>query len=300
MRALLGLAGPFAAVLLLPSPSGQWSLLADPRPEVVVGAVTVLVAMAVSWLLAAWGALMCAAAAGSRLPGAGGAVARRLLTAITPIVLRRVVMTAAGISVAAGLAACGSPGTVTDSQPTAPTAAIVTTAAGADSLGIDLDWPVAVPAAPATGTLAAERPAAASSASAHRRAPDMTPPAATPQPPADSGAGARPEAPIPTATPPAFPGVAAGPTTMPGRPDAPPVLAATAGVIVRPGDSLWSIAAAHLPDDATPARIDAAWRAWYRANRDVIGPNPNLVIPGQVLHAPDEGAADAAAPETAQ
>jgi nucleoid-associated protein YgaU len=61
---------------------------------------------------------------------------------------------------------------------------------------------------------------------------------------------------------------------------------ATAGVIVRAGDSLWSIAAAQLSDDATARQIDATWRAWYRANRDVIGPNPNLVIPGQILQAP--------------
>jgi nucleoid-associated protein YgaU len=55
---------------------------------------------------------------------------------------------------------------------------------------------------------------------------------------------------------------------------------------VRPGDSLWGIAARHLPAGASAGRIDAAWRQWYAANRSVIGGDPNLILPGQHLIAP--------------
>lgn len=61
-----------------------------------------------------------------------------------------------------------------------------------------------------------------------------------------------------------------------------------ADVIVRPGDSLWRVAAAHLASGATEARVAAAWPRWYAANRAEIGPNPDHLTPGQVLHAPAE------------
>lgn len=58
--------------------------------------------------------------------------------------------------------------------------------------------------------------------------------------------------------------------------------------VVRPGDSLWAIAAAHLPADAEAADVAAAWPRWYAANRQVVGPDPDLIHPGQVLLAPTE------------
>lgn len=57
-------------------------------------------------------------------------------------------------------------------------------------------------------------------------------------------------------------------------------------VVVRAGDSLWSIAAEHLPSSAGRDRIAQAWPRWYRANRTVIGADPDLIRPGQVLHTP--------------
>lgn len=53
------------------------------------------------------------------------------------------------------------------------------------------------------------------------------------------------------------------------------------------GESLWTIAAAALPADATDADIAAAWPDWYEANASRIGPDPDLIHPGQVLVAPD-------------
>ncbi len=54
-------------------------------------------------------------------------------------------------------------------------------------------------------------------------------------------------------------------------------------VVVRAGDSLWSIAARALGTGAEPREVDAAWRALYAANRDVIGADPALIHPDQRL-----------------
>ncbi len=58
-------------------------------------------------------------------------------------------------------------------------------------------------------------------------------------------------------------------------------------VAVRRGDSLWAIAARHLGPDASDAEIARAWPAWFEANRDVVGDDPDLLRPGQLLRAPD-------------
>lgn len=56
--------------------------------------------------------------------------------------------------------------------------------------------------------------------------------------------------------------------------------------VARPGDSLWSIAAAELGPDATDAQIAARWPRWYAANRHAIGADPDLIQTGQVLRTP--------------
>lgn len=62
----------------------------------------------------------------------------------------------------------------------------------------------------------------------------------------------------------------------------------TAGtdVVVKRGDSLWSIVAAALGPYSTDVDVAEAWPGWYRANRETIGADPNFILPGQVLHAP--------------
>ena len=55
---------------------------------------------------------------------------------------------------------------------------------------------------------------------------------------------------------------------------------------VRRGDTLWDLAAAHLPAEATDAEISASWQQWYLENRAVIGPDPDLILPGQILSVP--------------
>jgi len=58
------------------------------------------------------------------------------------------------------------------------------------------------------------------------------------------------------------------------------------GYVVRRGDSLWDVAARHLGADATAADIAREWPRWYAANQAVIGFDPGVLRPGQVLHAP--------------
>ena len=67
----------------------------------------------------------------------------------------------------------------------------------------------------------------------------------------------------------------------PQRPDrAAPAPAGT--YVVRPGDSLSSIALAH----PGAGSLDDRWRALWRANRDVVGDDPDLIHPGQALRLP--------------
>ena len=56
---------------------------------------------------------------------------------------------------------------------------------------------------------------------------------------------------------------------------------------VREGDTLWSIAARRLGTDDV-ARIARYWPRIHRANREVIGADPNLIYAGQRLFLPTE------------
>ncbi len=57
-------------------------------------------------------------------------------------------------------------------------------------------------------------------------------------------------------------------------------------VVVCPGDSLWSIAARVAGPGASDAEVAREWPRWYRTNRSVIGPDPDLLHIGTVLTPP--------------
>ena len=59
----------------------------------------------------------------------------------------------------------------------------------------------------------------------------------------------------------------------------------TAVHVVLPGESLWAIAAAHLSSD-DPALIADLWPRIYERNRAAIGPDPDLLFPGERLVLP--------------
>ena len=85
-------------------------------------------------------------------------------------------------------------------------------------------------------------------------------------------------------------------TTSPGWTDHLPSATPTRGsvtravssrvVVVAPGDSLWSLAAADLPPGAPVDLVDAHWRAIHAANRALIGDDPDLIHPGMRLRLP--------------
>ncbi|THJ65973.1 LysM peptidoglycan-binding domain-containing protein [Arthrobacter echini] len=126
------------------------------------------------------------------------------------------------------------------------------------------------------GAVTTDLPAPAGPTPTPAQAPERTPapaPAAQPTP----------------ATPPSGAGWAPSPVPADGGPlvraETRNPLGAT-DVVVAPGDSLWSIVAARLGPLATDADVAATWPSWYEANSSIIGPDPCLLLPGQVLSEP--------------
>ncbi|RKO26729.1 LysM peptidoglycan-binding domain-containing protein [Pseudarthrobacter phenanthrenivorans] len=97
---------------------------------------------------------------------------------------------------------------------------------------------------------------------------------------------------IPTSTvqpgwQPAAPAVSPGMLAAPGmRAPAEPAAPEAEGVTVHAGDTLWDIAARHLGPGASDVDIASQWPHWYEANRALIGANPDVLLPGQVLQPP--------------
>jgi hypothetical protein len=76
----------------------------------------------------------------------------------------------------------------------------------------------------------------------------------------------------------------------PGVPDWPADQTSGTHVVVR-GDCLWDIAAERLRASghtASDAEIAGAVQLWWSANADVIGPDADVILPGQVLRPPDQ------------
>lgn len=58
-------------------------------------------------------------------------------------------------------------------------------------------------------------------------------------------------------------------------------------VTVRPGDTLWALVAEHLGPETTAWEVAREWPRWHEANRETIGPDPELLRPGNVLTIPE-------------
>lgn len=155
------------------------------------------------------------------------------------------------------------------------------------------DPPRSTPASPTSATASApsQRRGTAAASTEQPNSPAPTTPDAPPPAhrtaPADQHSAARQAAAKDTAAP--------KDTDAAGRPagqgpssGSRPAERIASGVIVRPGDSLWSIAERVLGADGSsdPAAVDACWREWYRANRALIGADPDLILPGQHLKPP--------------
>lgn len=73
------------------------------------------------------------------------------------------------------------------------------------------------------------------------------------------------------------------------QPDAAAVPAerpSTNGLEVRPGDTLWQLAAGLLPSGADTREVAELCRRLYAVNRALIGEDPDVIRPGQQLRVP--------------
>ncbi|GAB6936612.1 LysM peptidoglycan-binding domain-containing protein [Isoptericola variabilis] len=240
-----------------------------PRSAAAAGGLTVdrwveLAVLAAGLLAAAWlalsGALALACVAASRLGGrwrAGEAAVERL----APAAVRRIVRTAVGVGVGTGLALAPTVALAADPAPAAP---------GADgaSVVLDLGWQPtdadAQPTAPPTdreslGTADAAAPPAAPAVEHQDEAADDVP----------------------------VEELAAAPVSrQAAEADAAAVTDDDGTRVVLRGDTLWDIAARSLGGSPTDAEVLREVTRWHAENRDVIGADPDLLLPGQILRAP--------------
>jgi len=285
--------------------TSSWARTTPPLsadPDAVLAVVGLL-----GMLVTAWLSVAVVAALVAQLPGAAGRAAGQLAHRCAPRVVRRVAAIVVGtalataITPAAGWAATGA-------AAAAPVRQVL--ALQSDPLPDPGFRPSdeAFPAEPVTATPSAG-PATTQLAP---DGPDRTSPTATPgtspagpndpSPAAirDSSEADSPELPGPGFTPAAPPAATPATTGIDPLQTAPRVLAGDSTLdehVVRRGDTLWDIAAAHLGAGAAPSAIAEEWPRWYAANRQVIGPDPAHIVPGQrLVPPPDSGSPDAGSP----
>jgi hypothetical protein len=244
--------------------------------------VLTLLAALVGLALLAWLLLAVLAEAAANVPGRAGHLANRLARRVTPTLVRRGVALALG----AGLAGLGTAPLAAADGPPDP--------GFGPARGPDPGWPTAT--APPRPDTTNRRPDTTSPRPDTTSPRSPAPPWSPPIPGATTSPGV--PGPIPaSADPPAVPTpgwVPAAPTVR-RQPStdllsrAPRAAAPEDEVVVHRGDSLWSIAARRLGPGASDAEVAAAWPRWYAANRAVIGPDPDLVLPGQRLRVPGGG-----------
>ncbi|MFI2103410.1 LysM peptidoglycan-binding domain-containing protein [Isoptericola sp. NPDC019693] len=240
-----------AAALAPRSPAAAAGLSVDGWVELAVLAAGLVAA---AWLAASGVlALVCVAASmlGRRWRAGEAAVER-----LAPAAVRRLVRSAVGMGVGAGLALAPTAALASDVPPSSPVS-------DGASVVLDLGWqPTAADdSAPGSGTTPPDHPAV----------------------PVDEEAAE--EAATETAQD-AVEEVVATPVARHATDDdSDGGQGATTHVVLR-GDTLWDIAARSLGDSPTDAEVLREVTRWHAENRDVIGADPDRLLPGQVLHAP--------------
>lgn len=249
-------------------------------------------ALVLAWL--AGSALVASACLATRMAGATWRRGEAWVHRFAPELVRRALVVTVAVSLGVGPATAA----VAAGPEASPSAVATVEVPGA---ALDLGWVVTSTAAPGTTTATAPAtPTASASVDAPSAGTTPSPmPRPTPDPttsPTSTGAApVRASSGPPTTATPTAPAAA-----EPGRPTTPAAGGSTpdetttgnpATVTVVRGDTLWGIAARHLPAGATDAQIAAAWPAWYAANAATIGPDAGLILPGQVLTVPAEVAA---------
>lgn len=133
-------------------------------------------------------------------------------------------------------------------------------------------------AAPATHAAPGQVHDPAPRAGGETSAPATEPAAVEAPPPSTFQPGWKPASPV------IDPGMLAAPATRA------PVLRASGlqagSVTVQAGDTLWDIASRYLGPGASDLDVALQWPRWYDANRALIGQNPDVLLPGQLLQPP--------------
>lgn len=216
-----------------------------------------LAAAVVAVVLLGWVGAALAVTALAALPGVPGGASARLADRIAPGVAGRLARLALGLTLTAGPVSACTPA-LADGTGQQPEVTIAESISDSRLQGVGRIGEVI---APSDSRRPAEPPGDTQPAD-----PDPAGQPATGQPAATEAT------PTPTA------GLALEPTRE--RPSA------AGEVVVKRGDTLWAIAADHLGPDATAPAIAAEWPRWYAANRAVIGDDPDLILPGTILHPP--------------
>ena len=237
-------------LLALEGARSAWRVVRAPGPASLDEALLVVV-LAACVLLGGWLVVSTTVACAAHLPGRLGDRARRWSRTVAPAATRRVAAILVGAAVGATLA------------PGPATASVGGVGGPGAPAGRSPGFVLTVPAAAPSPSPSAPTPAA----------PEASAPASSAPAPSVTGPGWTPSRPV---HPPAS---VARLVTGPSAP-------ASTEVVVQRGDSLWTIARRHLGPGATDTEVAAAWPHWYAANRDVIGPDPDLLRPGQRLRAP--------------
>jgi Tfp pilus assembly protein FimV len=184
------------------------------------------------------------------VPGLPGHAARRMVIAVTPAVVRRLVDLLVGGTLLVQVA-LATPGAPPGHRSSGRYETVATSSVLSQSNGPEATGDLALPSREA--------------ARLHRPADKKEPVEA--RPPLRRSA-----APLP-------PWLGGGPSTA-----APGHHAGADGYTVEAGDTLWDIAAAHLvPAERSAATIHRYWQQVYRANRSVVGADPDVIHPGTRL-----------------
>ncbi|REF37546.1 LysM peptidoglycan-binding domain-containing protein [Thermasporomyces composti] len=253
--------------------AGSWSGVRDGNPS--FEALLVFVVAVLAWACYAWLAFGTILMALSVLPGALGRACGELAERVTPAAYRRIARIALGISVAAGPMFGALPANAaTVDQPTQAAAAAAQMLPSLDRPGtIDSRLPSGV-------TLPSlDRPSGSDVVTSDVVASDIVARLPMPDRPVADQAPVTGQADLPN---PERPQTSDPVTRAPVR-DLGDV---QQQVVVKRGDTLWDIAARHLGPGASNAEIHREWQRWYEANRQVIGDDPNLILPGQILTPP--------------
>jgi hypothetical protein len=284
MTSTLVLAGPRRGALAATRDPTTWARQAGPD------AVALTVAGALCWIVLFWLALGLVLMAATAAPGAVGRLAEAAVSRALPGSVRRVAAGLLGLTLTASVAACGNPtsqaATLGPGPPAAGDHPLPRPTTGSGDI---VDWPLSGPSSSTPG----QPGATADPGDGSPRGRHGTPTSGRGEP---AGGASRPaggpEGPPRGST---RSGSAGRPASEPARPagdhDRPAAGTPTEPhdpVVVDAGDCLWLIAARRLDDGATSAQVTAETRRWYAANRAVIGADPDLLRPGQVLVPPRE------------